>query len=40
MNRLTNPASRLKICNRTLGITLLLMLVSGIQLEATSGRYA
>lgn len=39
MNRLTNPASRLKICNRTLGITMLLMLVSGIQLEATSGRY-
>lgn len=39
MNRLNNPSFRLKICNRTLGITLLLMLVSGIQLEATSGRY-
>lgn len=39
MNRLNNPSSRLKLCNRTLGITLLLMLVSGIQLEATSGRY-
>lgn len=39
MNRLNNPSSRLKLCNRTLGITLLLMLASGIQLEATSGRY-
>lgn len=39
MTRLNNPSFRLKICNRTLGITLLLMLVSGIQLEATSGRY-
>lgn len=39
MNGPKNPATRLKICNRTLGITLLLMLVSGIQLEATSGRY-
>lgn len=30
---------RLRRCNRWLGLTLLLMLVSGIQLEATSGRY-
>lgn len=34
-----SPAMRLKRCNRWLGITLLLMLASGIQLEATSGRY-
>ncbi len=34
-----NTASRLKLCNRTLGFVLLLMLVSGIQLEATSGVY-
>ncbi len=33
-------ASKLKICNLSLGITMLLMLASGIQLEATSGRYA
>lgn len=39
MNRLNNPSFRLKLCNRTLGITLLLMLVTGIQLETTSGRY-
>lgn len=39
MNGPKNPATRLKICNRTLGITLLLMSASGIQLEATSGRY-
>lgn len=39
MTRLNNPSSRLILCNRTLGITLLLMLASGIQLEATSGRY-
>lgn len=37
--RLSNPATRLKVCNRTLGVTMLLMLASGIQLEATSGRY-
>ena len=35
-----NTAARLKRCNRSLGLTLLLILVSGIQLEATSGRYA
>lgn len=35
-----NPATRLKLCNRMLGCTLLLMLASGIQLEATSGQYA
>lgn len=34
-----NTASRLKLSNRTLGFVLLLMLVSGIQLEATSGVY-
>lgn len=33
-------ATRLKICNRSLGFILLLMLASGIQLEATSGQYA
>lgn len=35
-----NQAQRLKTCNHTLGVTLLLTLASGIQLEATSGRYA
>ena len=35
-----NAAANLKRCNRWLGITLLLTLISGIQLEATSGRYA
>lgn len=35
-----NPATRLKLCNRILGLTLILMLASGIQLEATSGQYA
>lgn len=34
------PAKRLKVCNRSLGIVLILMLISGIQLEVTSGRYA
>ena len=33
-------AARLKRCNRSLGLTLLLILASGIQLEATSGRCA
>lgn len=33
------PALRLKICNITLGCLLVIMLASGIQLEATSGRY-
>lgn len=28
------------MCNRCLGISLLLMLISGIQMEATSGAYA
>lgn len=32
--------NRLKICNRFLGLTLILILASGIQLEVTSGRYA
>lgn len=34
-----NQPIKLKICNILLGFTLLPMLVSGIQLEATSGRY-
>lgn len=34
-----NPASKLKLCNRCLGAVLLIMLASGIQLEATAGRY-
>lgn len=33
-------AERLKACDKTLGIVLIVMLASGIQLEATSGRYA
>lgn len=37
--RPTNPASKLKFCNRCLGVCLILMLASGIQLEATAGRY-
>ncbi len=35
-----NAAEKLKIYNRLLGLTLILMLASGIQLEATAGRYA
>lgn len=31
---------RLKICNRLLGLTLILILASGLHLEVTSGRYA
>lgn len=38
--KIMNAALRLKLCNRTPGIILLLMLISGIQLEATSGIYA
>ena len=34
------PAERLRVCDRTLGIVLIVMLASGIQLEVTSGRYA
>lgn len=34
-----NTASRLKLCNRSLGFVLLLTLASAIQLEATSGIY-
>lgn len=34
------PALRLKLCNRLLGCVLILILASGIQLEATSGIYA
>lgn len=33
-------ALKLKVCKRSLGITLLLMLASGIQLEVTEERYA
>lgn len=33
-------ASQLKLCNRWLGCVLILILISGIQLEATSGQYA
>ena len=35
-----NTAEKLKICNRLLGLTLILMLASGMQLEATAGSYA
>ncbi len=35
-----NTALKLRICNRGLGATIILMLASGIQLEVTSGRYA
>lgn len=35
-----NTASRLKLCSRSLGCVLVIMLISGIQLEATSGQYA
>lgn len=34
------PAERLRVCDKTLGIVLIVMLASGIQLEATSGQYA
>ncbi len=34
-----NTSQKLIFCNRWLGCILLLMLASGIQLEATSGRY-
>lgn len=33
-----NQALKLRVCNRSLSATLLLILVSGIQLEITSGR--
>lgn len=36
---MNTAASRLKRCNRTLGIVLILILISGIQLEATSDQY-
>lgn len=39
MKQLT-PAARLKLCNRSLGFVLLLILISGVQLEVTSGQYA
>lgn len=35
-----NRVQKLRIVDRSLGITMLLMLASGIQLEATSGCYA
>lgn len=34
-----NTALKLRICDRSLGLTTLAMLASGLQLEATSGRY-
>ncbi len=34
-----NTAQQLRLCNRWLGCTLLLVQATGIQLEATSGRY-
>lgn len=34
------PAERLKACDKTMRIVLIVMLASGIQLEATSGQYA
>lgn len=34
-----NTATKLKICDRSLGLTLILILVSGIQLEASSGSH-
>lgn len=33
------PTARLRLCNRWLGCTLIIMLASGIQLEATSGKF-
>ena len=35
-----NTATKLKVCNRWLAAALVVMLVSGIQLEATGGKYA
>ena len=32
-------ALKLKLCNRSLGFLLVVILASGIQLEATSGKY-
>lgn len=32
-------AAKLKLCNKSLGLTLMLMLASGIQLEVTSGKF-
>lgn len=37
--RTMNPAQKLRIVDRSLGVTMLLILASGIQLEATYGRY-
>lgn len=37
--RTMNTAQKLRLVDRSLGITMLLILASGIQLEATSGRY-
>lgn len=34
-----NQALKLKLCGRLLGLSLIIILVSGIQLEATSGKY-
>ena len=35
-----NTATKLKVCNRWLAIALAAMLFSGLQLEATGGKYA
>lgn len=35
-----NTVEKLKINDKSLGFTLILMLASGMQLEATAGRYA
>lgn len=34
-----NTAEKLKTCNKSLEVTVILMLVSGIQLEATAGKH-
>lgn len=34
-----NTAEKLKICNKLLEVTVILMLVSGIKLEATAGKH-
>lgn len=34
-----NAATKFKICDRCLGLMLMIMLASGIQLEATSGKF-
>lgn len=36
----SGPVAHLRVCDRLLGLNLILILASGIQLETTSGRYA